>query len=287
MKAEVKTITPQEAAEILEKYKYHGQRKISPAHVEELKREMLAGRFVGATVEIVRNGKSAYLTNGQHTLSAVVASGIEQQLIFVERHSLSIEQDAARVYTSTDIGKKRSLIDKLSAYGLPSELGVNVSLTAHISAAVLLILTGFEVSGRKMGSVTLDELIVGMRLYKGPSLAYINAAGSQSNMGKKMLNRAPMAIGIATFSCCEKKAGEFWGVVSSGLSEKKNDPRLMLREKLATFSVSGGGSTYKALSVPQFLRMAASAWNAYYNGENFRNFKYSGPLYIAGVTEPD
>jgi hypothetical protein len=117
MKAEFKTLTPLDAAMLLETNK--SNRNIRAAKVDQYCRDMRAGKFVTTHqgIAVYDNGR---LADGQHRLMAMVKTGIPCRVLFVsgipfeENHILAIDSGTARSVTdsSSISGRKVSCSDK-------------------------------------------------------------------------------------------------------------------------------------------------------------------------------
>lgn len=102
----LRTVTPSIAVEWLSN-RWGEQRAVRESHVTRLVRDMESGRFRVGPDAIVRiNGR---LANGQHRLSAIVESGIQQTMVVMESSDESM-------YQVIDCGLRRSARDSLSQH---------------------------------------------------------------------------------------------------------------------------------------------------------------------------
>jgi hypothetical protein len=88
MKVELKTITPEWAAQILA-HNNTRNRAMSRAHVEKLANEMRRGawKINGETIKLSPDGQ---LIDGQHRLAAAVKTGVSIQTLVVEGVSFDV-----------------------------------------------------------------------------------------------------------------------------------------------------------------------------------------------------
>jgi hypothetical protein len=108
MKTEIKFITPELAKEMLKRN--GNNRKVSQNHVNFLANEMIGGnwQFDGQPIRFSEGG---VLLDGQHRLSAVIASDCAQKFLVIT----GIEQSAFKVM---DTGKNRNTADIFSIEGI-------------------------------------------------------------------------------------------------------------------------------------------------------------------------
>lgn len=111
-KKEFKTITPEIAQMMLLEYKYEFQRQVRESRVSYLAKEITHGRFLANTLFLCQNGEGkTYLLNGQHTLNAIVKSGVSLKLP-VETFYVEDYTDIAKVYKRIAKQRNRKLMPK-------------------------------------------------------------------------------------------------------------------------------------------------------------------------------
>lgn len=80
MKAEIVNVTPQLAAEFLEKNA--NNRSLSNAVVEHYAMQMRSGKWI-ANGETIKFGSNGELVDGQHRLQAIIQSGVTVTMVVV------------------------------------------------------------------------------------------------------------------------------------------------------------------------------------------------------------
>lgn len=99
---EVRTVTPEEAAELLGSNQVN--RRIRKRHVEAYAEDMAAGRWrmTGEPIKVSRTGR---LLDGQHRLSAIIEAGVPVELLFVtglaDDDQMFMDQGASRTASDT------------------------------------------------------------------------------------------------------------------------------------------------------------------------------------------
>jgi hypothetical protein len=124
MKITMETITPEIASEYLA-LNHAGNRKISKATVKKYAEDMSSGRFQTTHQGIAFN-QNGELVDGQHRLSAIVASGVS--LLMVVAHGVSTSDVMG---LNVDIGMTRSSAD---IYGLSSKTASICAFLARYEA---------------------------------------------------------------------------------------------------------------------------------------------------------
>jgi len=118
---EIIVIDPEAAAEMLER-NYRNNRSINPNRVRAYAADMTAGKwtFTGESLKFMDDGK---LIDGQHRLSAIVASGCSVQMMVVQ----GVEPNAV---TNIDTGPGRSLKNVLEFLSYENSTGLATTLSA-------------------------------------------------------------------------------------------------------------------------------------------------------------
>lgn len=105
MRFGVETITPERARDLLSR-DFEGNRNIRQSYVKQLKAAMEDGGFVSMNGQtIVVGDADGVLYDGQHRLSAIAESGIQQQMLVV------YVDNAAEAFKTIDNGTKRKASD--------------------------------------------------------------------------------------------------------------------------------------------------------------------------------
>src|SRR4249920_224336 len=122
-----KLVTPELASIWRMQHHYSGQREFRQVHRDSLARMMRAGMFRQKTqISFMQVGDMYYLTNGQHTLSAIETSGCPQILSVVVTRGNSME-DVADDFSRHDTHLTRRFGDSLAAHGVHEEFGIPIT----------------------------------------------------------------------------------------------------------------------------------------------------------------
>ncbi len=288
----VETIGPDKANAILSRMPYEHQRNIARRSVEFLAEEMRRGAFKQDTpIELSSaNGSNSWmLTDGQHRLSAVVASGKEQRFVVVRRR-LQSDDEIAMDYTRTDKGRIRSVFDDYKVLSIDTELGLTQTQVNKFGAAVNMIINGFS---SPRGKIHTDDRLRLMREYDTAYADFLEIAVNCSGGMRKAIERsATLAVALVTHRYSVKSYGkrveEFWtgAIWDDGL--RIGDPRKTANRHLLETSMAGGGANSQyTVSAAYSARFLATCFNSFVAGESRRMVKSSSmptskPIIILG-----
>ena len=268
------------------------QRKQNDAHVEELASEMNLGQFEqGTTINIaeIMNTSSYVVINGQHTLLAIVLSGMPQWLTVVRKQVKTLKE-AGVAYTRIDINAPRHPNQRLKALDLPELANFTSGDTASLIAALKLLLANFEnkLSGTVAGRRGPDRAIFksaerwaqGVTEYRDPIRKYITALefSSEGQQRRRLMRSAVLAIALATMRYQPKRAWEFWASVAAEDGLRANTPERRLSNWLR--ENKGWGSAGAATKQAKFI---AQCWKKHWDGEEMRSVRPLEPD-LLGVT---
>lgn len=261
-------VTPAEARTVLTACEFERQRNLSLQHVERLGEEMKKGWFLSGTPIwiCVLPDKSMRLVNGNHTMAAIVESGVTVPLTIVYQQVKSLEE-AGAVYACFDIQRVRSFLNAAQAAGA----GETVANLGAVLAGVGGILrdfrfnttdTGWERSSRRLRIDGLKEYEQAAQLLAG----YQHGAPT---VNLYPVRRAPiMAVALATTKYQPSTAEKFWGGMVHDDGLKARDPRKALLRYLMNRQGAGGGVVQQHQCFA-----AANAWNAFFEGREVDHFK--------------
>lgn len=255
-------VTPDMAAQWLDRMKYQHQRVIRQHHVEYLAEEMRRGRFLqGTLIHFVSLGGEQSLVDGQHRLWAVVTSGIPQSFTVLVT-PVDSDEDAAWIYGNTDIGMKRVGADLYGALDLSSEFDISKRAVSDLSAAI-----GFMNSGciRTMGGSNIlhrDDLVQRMRLYVPYMREYILLVeNAEQYIRRAVFRTATLSTALLTLRFSKQRSEirgdpsvtEFWrgAIFDDGIAV--GDPRKVANRHLLNSGMLGG-----ATSAPRTTIITAS-----------------------------
>jgi hypothetical protein len=252
---------------------FERQRPISARNVQRLGEEMKAGWFLAGTpifICVLPNGHRL-IVNGNHTLEAIIATGVTVPLTIIEKQVATLEE-AARVYAVLDLQKTRTWGDTLRATGFAEDL----PLAAHVNAGLGLIMGNFGYAQRDARSAQSRNA----RLQLLPD--YIQSArmvaavveGAPASSARVVKRAAVMAVALYTTKFQPSAAEEFWGGMAKDDGLKANDPRKALLRYAANNPSAGHGARML------LCKASMAAWNASFEG---RTLEYCKPNSMEGV----
>jgi hypothetical protein len=247
MKAELKTITPEWAAEILAE-KNIGNRPMSRLHVDALAKEIKRGSWKVNGDTICINDRR--LIDGQHRLAAVVKAGMCIQ-------SFVIEGIPCDVFDTKDVGKRRSMGDTLGVRGEKN--------STRLASALVLI--DRYLSGRADIATRYTNTEIGEILQRHPEAR----KSIQTGITSKSL-MSPSVLDACHYLFSKKDpvlADEFVEKVTRGAGLEDGSPWYLLRERLVKNSLSSA-----KLDRPHLMALCIKAWNAVRTGERPRNIRW-------------
>lgn len=286
-------VTPAIADRWLKLGYFKFQRKLNAAHVEELCEEMLADEFEpGTTINIAElmDGTSHFvLTNGQHTLQAIIDSGKPQWLTIVRRRVKNLKE-AGVSYSRLDIQATRRPAQRLRALGLPEIEKLTDQQCSSLISAIKLLLANFEhkpsatIAGTRRGPSraifkSAKRWAEGIEEYKEAIRKYLSAIeyASDGNQKRRLMRSSCLAVGLATMRYQPSKAWDFWASTAAEDGLRANQPEKRLGDWLR---VNKGGSGGIAVHQAKCL---ARCWKAFYEGVSLTRIMPLEPD-MAGVT---
>lgn len=206
-----------------------------------------------------------YLVNGQHTIYAILTSGMTMPLMIEERQVTSWEE-MAQLYGTFDRHRLRHLRQLLRARKTSEALQLNHGQAEQLASCMALLCTGFSALQRHGGNVrmyinnvTLREAF--MHEWGGEATIFFqNIKGAPGTLSQNLRRAAVMAVGLVTIRFTGTDAEEFWHNVAMDDGLAKNDPRKRLHLWLRT-------SSRKDYEAHVYSRYVACAWNAAWLGK--------------------
>jgi hypothetical protein len=259
VRSSLKIIDPSEAQKWRETKHFERQRRISIKNVQRLAREMQLNRFIRALqIYICRlpDGRE-YIVNGNHTLEAIILSGISQVLTVTVIDVQDIDE-AGRYYAVFDSQHRRTLGDTLRATGKDQD----IPDVRYVTQAVSLINANFGQSSQGEPVALLDK-IDHIDDYEDAAFTFADLTTGASKEVKRFARRAGiMAVALATLRFQPSCGSEFWRrfVQDDGLRVGMPERTLLtyLRNASASTGQQPRGETARA---------AALAWNAAFRGQ--------------------
>lgn len=271
----IRVVTPEMAREWLASNSYDRQRPLQRKHVAYLAAQMRNGLFVqNTTIRFAKVGTSTRLIDGQHRLSAVVAS--DKPMSFnVVIDDLSNEHDMAWTYGHIDVGKRRTNRDVYHALNLRSEM--QFEKFTHRSwnsfcAAINMIKHG----GRSMGASGMPnrggieaniDLMKAYQLHANRYFSILPASLRSMKMYEVFYAPAIAMSALVTFRFAPDRAEEFWKKVVFADHSNPSDVTSLLHTYLVSTPRYGYQNTIRIIHV------IAHIWNKYCNGATLKQIK--------------
>lgn len=267
------------------------QRKSNDAHVEELAEEINAGTFEpGTTINIAEiiGTERFILTNGTHTLKAIIATGKPQWLTIVRRRVKDIKE-AGVSYTRLDIQLVRRPSQRLKALNLPEVTGLTVGECTALIAAIKLLLADFEhkpsatLANRKGPARAIfksaERWRDGIKEYREPIRKYLSALDFANDLQqrRRLMRSSVLAVGLATMRYQPKRAWDFWASVAAEDKLRANQPANRLSNWLREHKGGSGGIAVKQ------AKFIARCWKADWDNTDMRSVRSLEPD-LVGVT---
>ncbi|MBF0176473.1 MAG: hypothetical protein HQL63_06445 [Magnetococcales bacterium] len=285
--SELTLVTPQHADAWLRTFAYEKQRNLSDQHIQRLAVEMARGRFIeGTTIHFAQVGRQKFLINGNHTLHAVVKSGVTIPLTVLTT-PVDDMKTVARLYARHDIHRRRDWSATIRASDL--EINVPASFKNAASAALRIIMSGLDspISRDVEIAHSRDLRLDAMDLYREHIEAYHTAIGGGVKQNQKVLMRAAvMAVGLETLKWQPNQGYDFWNGIAADDGLRRTDPRKTLLIYLTSTPASGS-------NIMDHIKAVALAWNAFVQGRQlsalkltaFTQFQLAGTPYRKGAVE--
>lgn len=267
------------AGEILSQNGYKRQRVLRPKTVTLYADKMENGHWVpGSPIKFVlwgdkRNPKRV-LVDGQHRLHAVVKTGAKVQFAVTEIWC-DDENEAARVYYTTDRNAVRGYGDIFAATGVQEELGLTKTDMNAAASSVRFIDSGFLKNNTFQDE---DDLLHKVLEYQDAIVLYFAAtAGCDRRMSVPLRRNSVMAVGLVTFRYSagvygNKKVEDFWEGVALDDGLKQGDPRKVANVHLMTTRMPNGAMIpgFRTVSAAYQARWIANCFNAWAEGREYK-----------------
>lgn len=252
-------ITPERASTLLLKNPHN--RKISNTLVVQYTQLMQRGewKFNGDPIRVNGDGS---LIDGQHRLSAIVASGQPQRCVVIS----GLESDA---FKTIDCGKKRSTGDMLSIRGY----GGAVHGLAAAGRALLVYETGVYWNSKAQRidwSPTSSQIIDYIDSHPDVASAFYKIQ-SDYTYALKLLGNGPATLSLVLMRRTNPgKAEEFMTGVETGVTDGEGDPRHILRETLARLRIG----TFRTMRYEETAAFVIKAMNAFFGGKPLKILRF-------------
>jgi len=291
--ATVIELTKEEAANFLEKFPAfeNVDRQLRDSHVRYLTKTMIRGQFNSSWVRLAvctcrekYAGKPAgtvWRVNGQHTAWARRQMPDDYRCaVTMERWAAKTVDDMRQLYASIDRLAPRTKSNVIQSWvgGSPEFVDVPRSRIKVLAAALQYYLWD---TPHERTAHDGDEVAYLMRTDHYDICAKLSRflADYPNNREHRHVWRAPVCGAmLATMAKAPVVAAErFWSSVTTGTAiDKKNDPRLKLRNALITACIQSGGGSRTGRSMvsgEQMFRWCLSCWNAFREGRELHTIR--------------
>jgi hypothetical protein len=269
-------ITPKVAAEMFEANagdnRHDAQRPLNQTRVDAIRSKIESGLFRHGEIALAVNSDGVKrLMNGQHTLKAVVDSGVAIQAV-VENYHCETPEDFSLLFRQFDPAwSSRTMADmariEAKALGVEWQDAV-VQLT--LAAAAL------NKNGSRPGRVHADQRTELLKDYMKHGQWLSEILYGNSDNTRFLRRRGVVAAMFRSFDACRSDASKFWCAVRDGEMLRKNQPEYQLRRFLMEHAARRVpfGSSGRVVKDHEFLCRSANAWNAFRRNETLTILKY-------------
>lgn len=265
-------ITPELAKEYIGLI-YEHQRPVNQSHVDYLA-DAMQKKLFDPTSNIafaVLNGNKV-LIDGQHTLRAIMKSGMPQRLM-VSDYFVGQENDIARLYSHFNIGKTRTLYDSIRAYGVSERLGLKSTKINQVAAAIRYMKAGFPryKSNERYQHEEMIELV--SKWQEEAHIIYNTIDGSEFTIKRKFCSAPSLAVLLVIVRYSPKKGVDFVHLVNDdGL--KRGDPRKAILNYMRQIS-QHTGTGLRPQSAGDIARAVAKCWGKYHDDLKLNSVRLS------------
>lgn len=269
------TLTPSDAAAILENCSYDRQRKIDTMHSETLREMMQRGAWLEKSqIDFGRmsDGK-IWLVNGHHRLTAQTRSG-RSLLWAIAVHDCKTVDDLRTLYYRYDTNvRKRTSENILQGVDFSGQHGLSKQMARALFDAAPIIASGMTVGTRNptletalARRLTDERIAIAERFVAEASIYEKCIDAAPANLKRKLLLPTIAAVALVTIRHEAEIAAEFWSGLAENDGLRRGDSRATLIQDLLARNGKSG-------SAHQFLVAAAKAWNAYHSGRLLKIIK--------------
>ncbi len=278
----IQVVSAEQAMVWLANSKYDHQRNLKPHHVSFLADEMRQEAFKQDTViEFCSVNGVEWLTDGQHRLSAVVASGIPQRFVVVRRAMLD-DESVDIDYTRTDKGKPRTIAEDYKTLDLAGETGLNDTQIRKLGAAVQFINAGFVNRGTRAQMHSKPRLALIREYAQSATMFFDDTEQVAQALRHRLDRRATLGVALVTYRYSTKQFGgavcEFWRGIAQDDGLKATDPRKHALRHMSDVGMPGGNAAARATTPTYSARYIARCFNLFVSGESIKFVKIMDPM---------
>jgi len=254
MKAELKTVTPEMAAEWLKKNT--NNRKLSLALVDLISAEIKAGNWQQNGDAIRFDNKA--LLDGQHRLHAIIKAGQPVDTLVVT----GLDPDTMRTIDTDRRPRSASAVLSLGGEVNTTTLGGAIRVVLDMRSG-----TQWKRSSKLIAKRTFFDFINNEPEIREAVRFTINL----HNLKKLAGPTIPAGL-HHLFSTIDRKASEkFFDDLDSGANLSQNDPVYLLRQRLIDNSASRA-----KLERTEIMALFTKAWNARLRGASLKSLRWIG-----------
>ncbi len=289
-------IAPADAARMLETMKYEHQRPYRLKRAQAYADEMSAGAFRELTQIFIAIYRGRHIIlDGQHRLNAVILSSVPVLFTVVEK-DVDTEEELAQLYSTTDVGIRRTPGDIYGAHALGEEFGLSRSMLDYFGAGIKFMMSGCMRVGEQMRA---DAVIPHMRTYAPYMQDYYTMlldSVVSTTVFSQCRRSSTVAAALLTLKFAAPKADregrpsvrEFWLGTLKDDGLRQGDPRKAAYQHLSQSRTQASRATRQNFVVRQrySVHYLGNCFNAYIRGESLKYAKVmdeSAPLNIYGV----
>jgi len=253
------------AGHLLKSTLFPRQRDVSQQQVDRYVSEMRHGWWIPGSPLFfaVLPNDDMFLLNGQHSLSAVVASGISQPFTATFYGCRDMDE-AGHLYSRFDIHRRRSWNDAYKAAGFHEKFSLHKTWIGAFGSSIRLLLARFRPYDREFSEMLYSREMQ-LRIFEGyipHANAYIDALAHTTGVRSLVWRRSGvMSVAMELFRYQPKKAAEFFRLAS-------NDDRLPKGEGpkvLLDYLNYTNGMSWENRQLMAYTTMLC--WNAFWRGD--------------------
>lgn len=263
-------------AEMWLKNNYKNQRPLRSSTVSHYANEMRNGSWLPTgSVAFAMTKNGAVLVNGQHTLHAVIESGVTLSMYPVMRIQCQSDEELSGLYARFDIGKKRTFSDSVRAYGVTGKTGLGSKEIDALAGSIRYMAVGIGAnnslfySREKLSNEVVLEYIYQASPLFSVLLDRIDRSGlsGAKKVEYRMISRTayPLFVILCNHGYFEQ-AVSFWANVVNPESCSYVSPQAQLHTWLLSAKIAGG-SSFSGLTYPDYLAGVVYAWNKFIEGK--------------------
>lgn len=269
--AELTTITPEKAAELIKFNNLPHQRTLRQGRAAFLGERIKAGKFRTGEIALARvaghDGVPAgpwMIVNGQHQLTAVINTGLPIEVTFDRFECDSIAEIAELFRTFDNPVSSRTQPELVRI----EHGALDLPWSARVSE---LAVTGLSAVYQDPGTPTPDKVgLLRDHLKEAGFVAEVlgrRGTAEEVNQSRHLRKGIVVAVMIQTFNLAPLEALGFWENVRDGEMMKGTNPAMLLRDYLMSIRSMWNG---KIATTKMITAHCVSAWNNHRRGRSLK-----------------